>query len=723
MEMVKRLRKLLLSGAIVALLLSTGTAQVKNIELDNSAVKKNLSESYVGYDAEDFACGFNFNWMLTEGRKQFSEYCKAAGVRCLRFAEMSRYSWRGELPTRMMQTEKLAHNYPKVANVRERWMRNKLDWWFTPESFWSFCQENRIAVLPMFPAISYYNPQDKKAHIIVNNPSHYKPAAQEAAAYVKWLKDHDYLHLAKVWEIGNESYLVGWKPAEYAAYVKELVKAVRAVQPDIKLAIPTFICTPDNPDVKAVMQRMTAGNPALKGREWEIYHKNLKWSGDVIKELGEAAKYISYGVQHSYGASPSYNSNAKGVETNHKLLLAHPNSKDWRLVNTEWRDRSGEDLWCHRAFRTAALWKAKFVLLMMAYPQMDYTCAHSLFAFSGGLYWSDGRKWLSQWLPGRAAELMDTNNPDGKPRFALGAFGPVVRMCNDLIDTHPLLIGHQAELGKMSSALFYKSYYSRKEPVQGDLEWLAATNEARDSISMIFVNTRMDTAQVAIKTKYGQALPGAATVQVMSCRPDMLDMLEIPGYKVPWQIENYGTNDQPAISIPGNSVVRITFPVNLKNVNMPGKRNLIKNGSCKTASKSVPEGYKGVDGAKLSGCPEGAIEVTNSGDKQTILFYLPFTPPGSASHDREYVMNFKMKAKTDKGKKAACTLLIADQNWGPVIAKKLTPDSNWQAFSEKFTLKAGNAMKMIRFNITGCEQTDAIRFKDFELQEINNNHH
>ena len=564
--MGKSLRYILMLGTVCAAWTHIDAGQIKTIELDNSTVAKSLSESYVGYDAEDFACGFNFNWMLTTGRDKFSSYCQAAGVRCLRFAEMNRYSWRGELPTRMIQAEKMAYLYPKLKDVKTKWMQNKLEWWFTPESFWSFCKENRIMVLPMFQDISYYNQQEKQAYTIVNNPAHYKAAATEAAAYVKWLKDRDYLSMAKVWEIGNESYQNGWDPKEYAAYVEELVKAVRTVQPDIKLAIPTFICTPDNPDVKEVMKRMTAGNPEIKGREFEVYQKHLRWSGDVIKELGETAKYISYGIQHSYGAEPNYNSNIKGIETNHKLLLTHHNSQDWRLVNTEWRDRSGENLWSHRSFRTAALWKAKFVLLMMAYSQMDYTCAHSLFAFSGGLYWSDGTNWVLQWMPAKTAGLPDTNNTDRKPRFAIGAFGPVVKMCNDLIDSHPLLLDHQAELGKMSSALFYKSYYPELKTIDGDLEWLAATNANRDSISMIFVSTKPETMRVAINTKYGTALTGAADIQTLICPLNMLDSLETPGEKPFWNVNTYRTQNQSYVDIPANSVVRVTFQMDMKNV-------------------------------------------------------------------------------------------------------------------------------------------------------------
>ena len=61
------------------------------ISLTDPKPIKDLRQSYVGYDMESFACGFNFQWMLTKGRKKFREFARRAGVRNLRFAEMSRY--------------------------------------------------------------------------------------------------------------------------------------------------------------------------------------------------------------------------------------------------------------------------------------------------------------------------------------------------------------------------------------------------------------------------------------------------------------------------------------------------------------------------------------------------------------------------------------------------------------------------------------------------------
>lgn len=291
-------------SAIASLFLSADCAANSKtsdyiIELKNAAPVKNLSQSYVGYDAEDFACGFNFRWMLNEGRKEFSNYCRLAGVRCLRFGEMSRYSWRGEIPTRMMIAAIYREKYPERPELARKTLEHKLNWWFKPDKFWTFCRENRIAAIPMINAQSYYDATENKGYSIINKPECYRKAAMEAAAYLKWLKDEGYLDMAKAWEIGNESYMKGWKPEEFAAFVKILIHELRKIQPDIKLGIPTFICSQDNPDVKLMMKRINTVGTMSKNKEWQLYENWTKWTAMVIKSLGKDAKFISYGIQHS----------------------------------------------------------------------------------------------------------------------------------------------------------------------------------------------------------------------------------------------------------------------------------------------------------------------------------------------------------------------------------------------------------------------------------------
>jgi len=686
-----------------------------NIYLPDANPKKNLTKCYVGYDAEDFACGFNFNWMLTTGRKEFKEYCYRAGVRCLRFAEMSRYSWRSELATQKMKAATYAAKYPHAPHIARNTLKKKIDWWFNPELYWSFCRENRIIVLPMFNAESFYNPKDKKAYYFVNKPEHYQAAADESAAYVQYLKDKSYLDLAKVWEIGNECYLKKWEPVEYANFVKILIKTVRTVQPDIKLAMPTFICSRDNPDVKAIMKRIKSASPNGKKTEWQIYDEAMKWTADVIKALGKDAQYISYGVQHSYGAGSSYNSNYKGIDSNYTLLQAMPESKNWRLVNTEWRDRSGENLWSHRAFWNSALWKSKFTLLLMAYPQMDYTAVHSLFAFSGGLYWSNGKDWVLQFRSNRS-RLYDENNPNGKPRFDIGAFAPVAKICNDLIDTHPNLLVHKAGLGKMSSALYYESFRKNrndaKVAVKSDLDYLVAVNDTYDSLALLIVNTYNKKVKVTLKTAFGKADIGAAQIELFSCDPLLLDQLQIPGSGFyPWKLSHYEQNMQNHLTVPANSFMKVTVPLKYSGKSLPKGANLTP----KISGKRIPRGFYGTGGAKVAFASPDSIRITNPTKAKTVYLQVPISKIGVSDTGRKFKFGLKFKSN----KQLTCSALIAGKGWSRLGGKKFIAKNMWQTVEVEFNLKAKEKIKLIRLNIYNCPTDGALLTKDFILKQVN----
>jgi hypothetical protein len=716
--MLKKFYTIALITSLVSLCSLRAETAGYTIRLDNNKPLKNLSQSYVGYDAEDFACGFNFNWMLNAGRKKFADYCHRAGVRCLRFAEMSRYSWRGEVPTRMMIAAVYGAKYsgnPQIAaNARGR----KLDWWFEPESFWSFCRENRIVVIPMINAESYYDAATKEAHYIVNKPEFYQKAAREAAAYLKWLKDKGYLDLAKAWEIGNECYLKGWNPEEYAAYVKVLISELRKVQPDIKLGIPTFICSPDNPDVKMIMKRISSAAPMSKSKEWQIYEKAMRWTAGVIKALGDDARYIAYGVQHSYGAGRSYNTNYKGIETNYKLLQALPGSRKWELINTEWRDRSGENLWCHRSFRNSALWKSKFVLLLMAYPHMRYTAAHSLFAFAGGLYWSNGSRWGLQFLPDRQP-LYDRDNPDGKPRFDIGAFGPVVKMCNDLIDTHPLLLEHKAEMGKMSSAIYYESL-TAGGAVKGDIDYIASMSESCDSLGLIIVNTNNHSVRVNISSSFGNVDTGSGQIEVLLCKGDLLDRLQIPGSGYyPWHIECYGQGGKKYIQVPANSIMKAVLPLKVSSAKIFEGINLIKRGKFDGQSKAVPAGFKGLSGAKLDIAANGALKVSNPGNAKVIYLTVPFGKV-SDKNKQDFEISYECRAVPGKASKLKGSLLIAAPGWKKLGSKSFTADRNWQNVKASFAVAPGGKIMLIRINIYNLAKNSQLLFRNFKMNKLDN---
>ena len=608
-----------------------------------------------------------------------------------------------------MRAAVYAAKYPHKPQIVQNALKNKLDWWFSPELFWTFCRENRITVLPMFNAESYYNVSDNKAYYIVNKPEHYRAAAKEAAAYVKYLKEKGYLSMAKVWEIGNECYLKGWKPAEYAAYVKCLIKAVCQVQPDIKLAIPVFICTRDNPDVKAIMKRLEVTSLRGGKTEWQIYDQAMKWTAGVIESLGKDAQKISYGIQHSYGAGPAYNSNYKGIDSTYRLLQAFPGSRKWRLINTEWRDRSGENLWCHRAFWNSALWKGKFVMLMMAYPHMDYTGAHSLFAFSGGLYWSNGKRWQLQFNPARQI-MYDSGNIDGKPRFDIGAFGPLAKMCNDLIDTHPKLLLHHSGMGKMSSAYYYDSFRANrtnpKAAVKSDLDYIVAAGSNYDSLALLVVNTKATEVKLRIKSVFGKADIGAAEIELLKSKAGMLDMLQIPGSGFyPWEVTRYGQNMQGSLVVPPNSVLKAVFPFKFTAEALPQGTNLIPD----AVSGRIPAGVNGLSGAKLKSEAGGGISVSNPSEAKTVYVQIP---SGAINSGGKYSLSLKHRSLKQK---VLCSILVAGQNWSKIASNKFYASGNKKRSELKFELKAGAKVKLIRINIYDLKKDNKLLLSDITL--------
>ena len=684
-------------------------SEVLELKLNLFRVEKDLHKSYVGYDVEDFACGSNFKWILSKGRSEFAQKCHEAGVKVWRFAEMSRYSWRGELPTRLMLARKVQNHYKGSKSIYKRYASRPLDWWFAPELFWSFCRENNIFVIPMINAVSYYNPKKKTAFCLVNNPEHYAPAADEAAAYLQWLKDKDYLDLAKVWEIGNESFITGWKPEEYAAFVKILVPKLRKIQPDIKLGIPIAITTRDNPDMEEILRRFRQGKPANRKTEWDIYLEVMRWSGKVIQSLGKTAEFIQYGIYHSYGAEPLYNSNIKGLMTSSNLLKAFQGSRKWRLLNTEWRDRSGEDGACHRNFRVAALWKAKFVMLMMAFPSMDYTCAHSLFGFSGGLYWSDGNWWSMQSVNRERASrsrLLD-HNGNGKPRFDIGAFGPVAKMCNDLIDSHPLLLSNGAELGPNSSALYYNYIYFNKKQ-KTDIQWLISTNSKRDSIAAIIVNTGHNSRKVNINTPQGKVDITAAQITTLTSLPNQENMLQIPGYNRTWQLQSSGQFREKTITIHPQSVNLITIPIALD-------KKFIK--YVNAVNSQLPKSTKGFTASK--GCRVelrngAAAIVANKTDAKTATLSVPCRIIKADDAIRNFELHFKIKATSEKTK---CVPLIIGSKWEKITAREIMVNKTWNQIKMSFQLPAGQAIKMFRFNIYNLKAENAVLLQEIVMEQ------
>jgi hypothetical protein len=520
--------------------------------------EKNITHSLAGYDAEDFATGVDFNWLLTQGREKLIENFHQAGVNCLRFATCGRYSFRGEPQTRAMLAVYYARNKPAFFN---RLMKVRLKWWFDPKDFFSLCKEMDIKVIGMFDTRAFWNEKKQCAQWLPDcNDEDMRQAAKENAAFVKWLKDNSFLDLVVGWELGSEPWYAGRMPAEkFVKYAIYTIDETRKISPDIQFAVPAFICSTGYPELKTVAARVKSAAPEYNTPEWAAYKYALDWTSKVFKGLGDKLKMFKWAKIHTYGISKNYNSNYYGLKRHHLLLKSMPESKHLRLMNTEWRFTAGDDPTGHRKFKLGALWNAKFLMELIAFPEMDYSGVHSLFCFSGGLYFSDGKKWVLQQL-GKGFQqkglpwFIPADSPLKKPDIAIGAFGPVVKMANLLIKRTPFLLSHGAENGKLSSTKFLSSK-------QTDIQWLITTDKLKKTLGILLVNTNMHKVRVDLSlTNFAKKLfLQNAYVHVLTCKPGMTDVCEIPG-KPLWNYEEF-IGSEKGIVLPPQSVSYYWMPL------------------------------------------------------------------------------------------------------------------------------------------------------------------
>ena len=336
--------------ALVTTIAAIAAGEVRVINVDPDRVIKDISASYIGVDAETHATGADMTWMLTDGRDESAKYARLVGLRRMRICDVSRYSFRGEYQTRLLWAKKYAPGNPKK---QKRIMAKPVPW-FDPEELFSFCKEHGIRLIPMFNSKVYYDADDGVARPFIDKPEYYEAAAKEAAAYVKWVKDHGYSDVVAAWEIGNELFDC-WDPRELAKYVKLVIRATRQVDPDVKLALDCRVVTPDNPDAKALMARIRADGPG--GGTWlrDVHYRQAKRTLILFEELGEEARHITYGIVHVYGADSSWTCNYKGLDAPNKLLQSLENTKHMRMIVTEWRARSSEDWVCQPGLFTNSM--------------------------------------------------------------------------------------------------------------------------------------------------------------------------------------------------------------------------------------------------------------------------------------------------------------------------------------------------------------------------------
>ncbi len=472
---------------------------------------------------------------------------REAGVRFVRVCGVVN-RWQGERAVR--------------KSFYERWKKiwwgraalTKKDWpWTKSENIFNLFKEENVKILVCLDNETY----DPETDEVVKDDA---IAVRETKAFVKWLKDNNYYDRVIGFELMNEPNF-SVEVDRYVAYCKVMIPALKEVAPEKPIGLPIAVYMKNDPDLAAVRARML-GTKETKNR-WDSDYFN-QWSGHVVEKLGETAKHLSHIIIHTYGGDSVYTCGYRGIQDAETMMKTFGNISHCKIWITEWRERSDEDKRCHRMFRMA-LWRAKYLMMTAAQPSVDSTYMHFLQHFSGAIYISNGKKWWFQ-FDGAGKELPDITG-DGKPQIDIGVTAPLYKMFNDALADHPLVVAHFSPLGKTASSKYYDSWVKMRRAakgggtdlpeVLGDFEYLAATNEKRDSLVILAANTHAAAQKIELNIP-GHQVTGAL-VRTVTCRPDALDTYETPGEPKPWTVQSYMTmTAAQKIDVPANSIVTIT---------------------------------------------------------------------------------------------------------------------------------------------------------------------
>jgi hypothetical protein len=526
-------------------IMNAQSSKTKILTFNIDKVKKDLKNSIQGVDAESFEIGkspwgANLRILLNKQRSEFKAFLNNVGRPLMRMMDVSRYSWRGSDATDAL-----------------RGYKGSKEWWYSPEELHAFCRKNNIKLMGYFDICKLYDAKTGKVTTFYNRktrefkitPKQMDALVEENLYKLRWVKENGYLNLYEGWEIGSENYIRNQNTPEiYVEFVKKMSKAAKNIDPKIRLAINIFVCATDDDN----LFNNTGINPRkMTGKsEQSIYDKWLAWSSTVMTELGKAAKDIYYVSIHLYGPSLRYNANAKGINTHMRIVQKYPNMRHTRFIVTEWRHSGSGELSKHRQFKTAALWKAKFSMVMLAHPLVDSTGVHDFFTYSGTGYWSDGKIWRSQWESLKPMQAYKSK----KTQIQIGPFGPVLNMLNNVVREYPLLLEHKSNLGKYSSAYFYgKCTPKAKDKDAGrDLDWIIGTNRKKNKFGGMVVNTHEYPVKISLRANGKKCNIIKASSQ--SCPADKLFVCEIPGEPKFWKLEDIKVDSSGSIILPPLSI-------------------------------------------------------------------------------------------------------------------------------------------------------------------------
>lgn len=552
-----------------AVLASAASAANFTIELDpeNELVKdqrQSLSAPDLGYAGSMMEFGHDLcEWFFVKDRENFAKMMREGGAYVLK-------EWNANDRWQVGKAYADAKTPEEKDAIRKRHSRGGFV--EDPKTWFSFRKENNMKVHLCLEQYGVYTDVAKGAR--TNDLAKVKTVICD---YLKWILDNGFKDQVAGFELGNEAYF-GNDPEIYGARWSEIVPAMKAIWPDAKIGMPLAEYRAGDPDIAAVRARSVKMEWWKDGGEF-TFNKFNQWSGRFIVAMSNQLHNISHVIYHFYGADAPYGCSASGFGRIHNFAKVFPEVKDKRVWITEWRERSDENNRCHQAF-FSALWKAHYLLSVLAQPNIDGISNHCIAALAGGFYVSNGKTWHVQW---------DSANRDyadldgvGHPHLELGPSGPLFRLYCEALMKHPLVIKHGTNGGQgpkasfWHSALYYANIYwmpgylgSGKDPAKkkkeefGGTEWVVAMNPEKTSMAILLVNTKHEPWTFTVDMK-GGATYGKPRVRSMSCPANRIYQYEIPGEPKHWKVaaEHAEKARNPfEYSVPADTIMTIVVPV------------------------------------------------------------------------------------------------------------------------------------------------------------------
>jgi len=486
----------------------------------------------LGFNAamESVWAAANDDWWFVSNKVETARVMKDAGVSLMRLQCANGWFYNARPNPYDINSKD-----PKIRNYAKNYRRSN------PKAAFDFYKANGMKVFICLEIDLRNNPWGS----VTNNID-----------IIRWVVDNGYKPCVAGFEMGNETYGNPRYP-EMAPYWKVVIdEGFRIWGKDIRFGVNVGENFDLNPDIIHMRERLLKDNTITRTTYFSAAQFN-RYSAHFIENMrtnGALAK-VSHVIWHAYGCEAPYSCSYYGYKRFRAFVEAFPELKGKQWWLTEVRQRSDEDNHCQLLYRDS-LTMAHYSLTSLCQNEVDCILHHQLTALSGALHQSDGRNWYIQWYDGGQNSFEDYRAPYSQPRLEIGHAGCMYRILTEGVRGNPIFLQHGTSKEANTEDTFYtsarfatevyahrKALKERAKPflglfggvpeVEGEVEWVAATNPQKNRLCLLMVNSKQTEETVTVRVKDRQF--AAPTYRTMTCPERFLDCREVPGEARYWQ--------------------------------------------------------------------------------------------------------------------------------------------------------------------------------------------